>query len=222
MQLPHKVIAGWWFVHRLRTAGTQGPVKLNVGAGGTAYEGWISAERHHLDITRPERFCRMLAGTKVERVLAEHVVEHVYRSDFEGFLAGIKPFMAEGGTIRIAVPDALHPSEYVRRLTEPGGLEPGADDHKEFYSIYDMREIAAGAGYALDPVEYFDDEGAFHHRSDDWTRGYVSRSLKNYRGRFTSDPGELQKLHDSLPERAKEQFVSMNITYTSLIVDFVA
>jgi hypothetical protein len=36
------------------------------------------------------------------------------------------------GIIRIAVPDAYHPSGYVKELTKPGGSKPGADDHKVF------------------------------------------------------------------------------------------
>lgn len=221
MPLSTRLGASWLFTRRLRSAGEGGGVKLNVGAGGTAYEGWLSAEKHHLDITRPDKFSRILRGVRVHRVLAEHVIEHVYREEFERFLRGIKPFMLPGGTVRIAVPDAMHPSEYVRILTQPGGLEPGADDHKEFYSIATMSEIADSIGCALEPVEYFDEEGMFHRVADDWTRGYISRSFENYRGRFTNDQDELKKLLGSLPERAQEQFLSLGITYTSLIVDFV-
>lgn len=221
MRSPREVFAGWIFARRLRSAGALQPLKLNIGAGGTAYEGWISAEKYQLDITRPNDFARVLGGCLVERVLAEHVMEHIFQDEFEQFLIGIRPFMSPGGTIRIAVPDAQHPSEYVRRLTEPGGLEPGAEDHKEFYSIYAMREIATSTGYELEPLEYFDENGVFCAAEIDWSRGHISRSIENYKGRFTNDPEERQQLLDGLSTEVRAQFVEMNITYTSLIVDFV-
>jgi len=196
-------------------------IRLNIGAGGTSYKGWFSFEKDDLDITRPEDFFWYFREGSIDNILAEHVVEHLYRDDFLSFLLGVHPFMKINGVIRIAVPDANHPSKYVRDLTRPGGLEPGADDHKEFYSVIDMYEIAGESGYKLCPVEYFDSDGMFSFIADDWGNGYIMRSKENYDGRFVRDKDEYQKFIDSVPDQNKDQFIVHNISYTSLIVDFV-
>ncbi len=114
----------------------------------------------------------------------------------------------------------MHPSEYVRELTEPGGLEPGADDHKEFYSLYDFQKLAKECGYSIQPIEYFDDNGQFHFTRDDWENGYISRSAYNYRGRFTEHAREMEKFLSTTPENLRGQFEESGVSYTSLIVDF--
>ncbi|MBU2569372.1 MAG: hypothetical protein KJ725_04920 [Gammaproteobacteria bacterium] len=196
------------------------PLLLNVGAGGTSYPGWISAEKKQLDITKPNTFSGVFPLGSIKAILAEHVVEHITEEEFIGFMIGIREFLRNDACIRIAVPDALHPSIYVRDLTRPGGLEPGADDHKEFYSVYKMRNISEKTGYKLIPVEYFDHDGLFRYKEEDWSCGYIARSFRNYRGRFTSNEDEYKKMIESTPSELRYQFSELNMSYTSLIVDF--
>lgn len=196
-------------------------VRLNIGAGGTKYNGWISVEKDLLDITQLSDFDFYFSRKKISKILAEHVVEHVYKSDFINFLYFVRKYLEPMASIRIAVPDAYHPSDYVRELTKPGGLESGADDHRFFYSIDHMREIASSLNYILDPIEYFDKNGVFHSKLNSWDNGYICRSSTEYIGRFTTSPYELFKLHNTIPNDLKAQFVTNNITYTSLIVDFI-
>lgn len=196
-------------------------VRLNVGAGGTRYSGWISIEKEILDITKPDDFSYFFAQKKISKILAEHVVEHIYEEEFSNFLCFVKEYLEPMASIRIAVPDAYHPSIYVHELTKPGGLEPGADDHKVFYSIDLLREVALKANYIIHPVEFFDEEGLFHSNIKDWNNGYISRSSLEYKGRFTSSAVEYNKMYESIPTHLREQFVDKEITYTSLIVDFV-
>lgn len=195
-------------------------IKLNIGAGGTKYPGWISVEKEQLDITKTEDFIKLFKPGTISNLLAEHVVEHIERHEFEKFLSSIKPFLDDEASIRIAVPDSMHPSSYVRELTMPSGLEPGAEDHRYFYSIYDMQKIAYKTGYQIIPLEYFDKNGIFYSVEDDWERGYISRSSQNYKGRFTNDIKEMEKMIDSIPASLQSQFVENKISYTSLIVDF--
>ncbi len=196
-------------------------IKLNVGAGGTSYAGWISAEKNQLDITKSETFKDAFKFNSISAVLAEHVIEHITKKDFIEFLYGIKPYLKQNSTIRIAVPDAFHPSEYVRNLTMPGGYEPGADDHKEFYSIDHMLNIAQLTGYKVVPIEYFDHSGIFVFQNDDWSNGFINRSFKHYKGRFTNNPKEFKKMIESTPLVLREQFYNLKMSYTSLIVDFI-
>ena len=154
-------------------------------------------------------------------MMAEHVVEHICEKEFLDFLRFVKDYLEPMASIRIAVPDAYHPSEYLRELTKPGGLEPGADDHKVFYSIDLLREIALKTNYKLDPIEFFDEKGFFHSDVRSWDNGYISRSSLEYKGLFINSPVEYQQMYESIPSHLREQFIEKNITYTSLIVDFI-
>jgi len=133
----------------------------------------------------------------------------------------IYQYLEHGGCLRFAVPDAYHPSGYVRDLTRPGGLEPGADDHKYFYSIYDIRHISKATSFHAVPLEYFDNNGRFHRQEYDFANGYVSRCSKNYLGRFTNNPSEMKKLLDTTEQHLRQQFYDNKISYTSLLVDFI-
>lgn len=205
----------------LRSVRNASVIRLNVGAGGTKYIGWISAEKNQMDITNANAFQEIFKPESISSVLAEHVIEHIEKQAFIDFLVGIKPFININGSIRIAVPDAYHPSEYVRDLTKPGGLEPGADDHKEFYSIDSIRDIAKKTGYRLNPIEYFGADGKFNYVDDDWSNGYISRSYREYTGRFTSSEEEYARMIKSIPVHLRQQFIDMKMSYTSLIVDFI-
>jgi len=196
-------------------------LRLVVGAGGTRFTGWISIEKTQIDITKREDIEKFFSHGDISNILAEHVIEHIERDDFERFLGIIRPFLRSDAVMRFAVPDALHPSGYVRELTMPGGLEPGAEDHRYFYNINIMREIALQAGYELAPIEYFDESGNFHFREDDWSNGYIARSSKNYQGRFTNNKEEWEKMINSIPSELREEFINRNLSYTSLVVDFL-
>lgn len=195
-------------------------VRLNLGAGGTAYPGWISAEKYQLDITKSSDFEFFFREKNISKILAEHVVEHLYEDDFRSFLCSVKQFLEPMATIRIAVPDAYHPSGYVRELTKPGGLEPGAEDHKVFYDVDRMSEIALETDYHFESIEYFDIDGLFHSKLLDWNNGYISRSSTEYVGRFTNSEDEHKKMLESVPTQLRWQFLDSGISYTSLIVDF--
>jgi predicted SAM-dependent methyltransferase len=196
-------------------------LKLNLGAGGKNFPGWFSAEKYQLDITKCDSFKKIFSEASIASILVEHVIEHIQKQEFIYFLHAIKPFLQPGANIRVAVPDAYHPSAYVRDLTRPCGLEPGADDHKEFYSIETFREIATLTGYTLIPIEFFDAKGFFSYFDYDVSSGYISRCKTNYQGRFTENLNEYQKMIDTTPQHLREQFVTHRISYTSLLVDFV-
>jgi predicted SAM-dependent methyltransferase len=195
-------------------------VMLTVGAGSTNYPGWISVDKDALDITKKEDFSQTFRKNQIFKILAEHVIEHIERKDFENFLYSVREYLDTFGTIRVAVPDAYHPSGYVKELTKPGGTEPGADDHKVFYTINMMQEIANANGYNLAPIEYFDDAGIFHSNGLDFVNGYISRCSANYKGRFTSDAAEFDRMISSVPEHLRHQFIDQGFSYTSLLVDF--
>ena len=194
-------------------------VRMNVGSGGTNYTGWVSVDKEVLDITNPDDFQFFFSEKQISKILAEHVIEHIYLNEFIEFLRNVKDFLTNDATIRLAVPDANHPSTYVRELTKPDGFEPGAEDHKVFYHIEMMRDIAKQLEYRLVPIEYFDEEGVFYSNIEGWKNGYISRCSVNYQGRFTSDVSEFRELLLTTPVQLRSQFIEKPISYTSLIVD---
>jgi|SRR5579871_1554054 len=174
-------------------------MKIILGAGDTVQEGWISTDRHQLDLTSRASFENYFKGAKADAFLAEHVFEHL------SLPAGIqaahhcREFLNPGGTLRIAVPDRLHKDPDYLRWTEPGGVGPGADDHKVFYDLEMLCSMLARAGFhRLEPIEWWGQDREFHALP--WTvdRGFVRRSLK----------------HDS-------RNLTRTIPYTSVIVDAI-
>lgn len=196
-------------------------VKINVGAGGKDFDGWLSLEKSQLDITSRSDWESLFETHTIQNVLMEHVAEHLYYEDFLKFLLIVKPYLKENAVIRVAVPDGNHPSAYVRELTGVNGTEPGGDDHKYFYKISDMYEISKSTGYLLKCIEYFTSEGVFMGGGQSFDNGYISRCSKNYTGRFTTSQEEYNKMINSVPEKLKEQFYRLGISYTSLWVDFI-
>jgi len=81
-------------------------MKIIIGAGNTSYDGWISTQESELNLLKTCDFERMFAQELPEAFLAEHVWEHM---TFEEGIAAAKncyDFLANGGYMRVAVPDA--------------------------------------------------------------------------------------------------------------------
>lgn len=181
-------------------------LRLVIGAGATTpfvglpdtnYEGWLITDRDSLDVLSPMDWSAIFPISSVDRILAEHVIEHWTEEQFRTFLRIIRQFLSPQGLIRIAVPDGFHPNpttyiDWVR----PGGSGIGAHDHKVLYNYLTLTCILSEENWDYDLLEYFDEHGQFH--SQTWTvaDGFVERSSRY-------DP------------RNKERPLS----YTSLIVD---
>src|SRR5437016_4581656 len=59
-----------------RIAASQ-PLKVVIGAGPTTFAGWIETERDLLNITSAEDWRRLFQPASIDRLLAEHVWEHL-------------------------------------------------------------------------------------------------------------------------------------------------
>ncbi len=196
--------------------------KIICGAGGTHYTGWVSFDIDTLNITKESDFEFYFEKNSISNILVEHVVEHLEKEEFIKFLQIAKTYLTRGGVIRIAVPDKFHPSRYVRELTGANGTEPGAEDHKFFYSIEDFEDIAKDLKYRIDKIEFFDSDGIFHMKDFSYENGYISRCSKNYMGRFTNNNEEYMKMITTVPENLRNQLIKNNISYASLLVDFIS
>lgn len=172
--------------------------KIVIGASGIGVPGWIATEQKELDVTKWDSFARYWSPGTRRAFFAEHVWEHLTPAEADAANANCFGFLARGGRLRIAVPDGLHPDPLYREHVAVGGTGPGAEDHKVLYNYHTLRRPLETAGFDVELLEYWDEEGKFHAR--DWAsaHGHVLRS-KNFDPR--NQGGELR--------------------YTSLIVDAI-
>ena len=162
-----------------RKAGTA--CHLVVGANHKFQEGWIGLERYTLDVTVAEDWARIFEPNSLDTVLAEHVWEHLPPEQAQAATALCFRYLRPGGRLRLAVPDGHFPdSEYIE-FVRPGGNGPGAWDHHELYTRTSLGRLMEGAGFGIEPLEHFDEQGQFH--AVDWSAddGYIRRSTRFYR-----------------------------------------
>jgi predicted SAM-dependent methyltransferase len=182
---------------KVKTLKRQGkPIKIVVGAASTAYPDWLSTDLPTLDALDSAQWNYIFPRGSIEKILAEHVVEHWAETEFRLFLRTVRPFLSKGGYVRIAVPDGYHPDPSYIDYVKPGGTGIGADDHKVLYNYISISRVLAEEQYDFDPLEYFDEKGIFHQSPWKAEDGFVARSA-------------------DFDSRNKEKPLS----YTSLIVD---
>jgi predicted SAM-dependent methyltransferase len=99
-------------------------LSLNVGSGGRGLPGWVNVElTRHRDTTLRLDIRRglPLASNSVQRILIEHVIEHIdFRSEVPRLLREFHRVLQPNGTLRIVVPDAE------RFLTAYASRDPAA------------------------------------------------------------------------------------------------
>ena len=154
------------------------PVRIIVGAGGTSYLGWISTEIHHLNLLKPEDWAKYFRPNSIKAILAEHVWEHLTAEEGTAAANFCYQYLSPGAHIRVAVPDGLHPDPYYIDLVRPGGIGPGADQHKMLYNYQTLGNMFEAAGFEIKLLEYFDQKGDFHFTDWDRSDGMIERSTR--------------------------------------------
>ena len=181
-------------VERLRRQiSASAPLNVVIGGGQTSYEGWIFTDRDFLDITKPQDWSSLFDPDSIDRLLCEHVLEHL--SQQEGIIALTEAYrhLKPGGLMRIAVPDGYRrDSAYVAEASPPN------DGHKVFFNVDTLPPLLASVGFSVLPLEYFDQNEQFHAQSWDESEGLIMRSA-----RFDT----------------QKDFQRGKLYYTSLIVD---
>jgi predicted SAM-dependent methyltransferase len=190
----HKRLEGF----RVKWLARQGKLRIIVGAAATKQEGWTSTDYPLLDLTDARAFAALLGSGSISNILAEHVWEHLSPEDAARACNNCFAYLKQGGVLRIAVPDGLHTdTDYIAQV-KPGGHGPGADDHKVLYDYRTLSALLEQAGFRVRLLEWFDEQGQFHHEDWDAADGYIMRSTR-YDQRNRGSP----------------------TTYTSLIIDAV-
>lgn len=173
------------------------PLKVIIGAGITQYDGWVATDIPAFDILKHGHWAELFQPNSIDRMLAEHVFEHLTNQQFEDFLRIARIYLSGEGRIRIAIPDGYHPDPTYIEHVRPGGIGVGADDHKVLYTCDSMAEMLTTQGYDYRFLEYFDAGGQFHHVDWEADDGFIQRS-----------------------SRYDKRNANGNLAYTSLIVDF--
>lgn len=176
---------------------TADEINLVVGAGPTKYKGWFSTDIVTLDVTKESDFQKYFVKKKINKVLAEHILEHLTNSELDLMAENLFKYSEKNVNIRIAVPDGFHSDKEYINIVKPGGTGEGAEDHKNLFTVISLSEIFERSGFKSLPVEYWDKEGIFHQGYKNDENGFVIRSFINDKRNVGGDP-----------------------VYTSLIIDF--
>lgn len=185
-------------------------VNLIVGAGNTRYENWfptdiqiftknyIQINVFNFDITNESHYNNKLKGRKINKILAEHVFEHLSTEQIENAILLFDKYSSENVSIRIAVPDGYHNnSEYID-MVKPGGTGEGADEHLHLFTYQSLADVFSKFGFDAKFIEYWDEKGKFHSTySNEDGLGYIKRCSLNDKRNTPENP-----------------------FYTSLIIDF--
>ncbi len=153
--------------------------KLVIGAGGLKHDpSWFCTEIDTLDVTKKENWETLFKKGSIHNVFAEHVWEHLTPEQAGIGNKNIYEYLKSGGRLRIAVPDGYNPNEDYINHVKPGGVGPGADDHKLLYNYELLKSSLEKVGFKVELVEYWDEKGKFHFIDWDTTYGKVIRSRR--------------------------------------------
>ena len=171
-------------------------IKVSIGSGSPAYQirgGWLATDLGSLDITLPEVWENLFEVGSIDRLLAEHVFEHLTESECRVALTECYRYLKPGGLLRLAVPDGNRKDEaYLAAVSPP------VHEHVVLFTVDTLVPLLEDVGFRVTPLEHFDAQGEFHTSPWDVVDGYISRSVRFDR---------------------RAEFEHGDVFYTSLIVD---
>jgi predicted SAM-dependent methyltransferase len=158
---------------------TNGELKVVIGASGISETGWLATEYGFLNILLENDWLKYFERESIDRMMAEHVWEHMTTQD--GLIAAKNcfKFLKNGASIRIAVPDGHNPNQNYIDAVKPNGFGRGAKDHKVLYTHKSLCRLFELAGFEVNFLEHFDEAGKFHFETWNPEDGLIRRSL-NY------------------------------------------
>jgi predicted SAM-dependent methyltransferase len=172
-------------------------VKIVIGAGNIVEKNWFTTEQFFLDVTNEKHFIKFFSKRKIDKIFAEHVLEHLNEDQLDLMLNNFSKYCSQKINIRIAVPDGYHKDKSYIDIIKPGGTGYGSEDHKMLFNYKNLSAIFKKSGFIPQLIEYWDENGIFHPGYKDDDKGIVRRSFINDLRNSNGKPN-----------------------YTSLIVDF--
>ncbi|MDN5940324.1 MAG: hypothetical protein L0H94_00455 [Nitrospira sp.] len=169
------------------------PLNVILGAGPVGMKGWIATDSEILDVTSDRDWKRLFSPCSIDRLMAEHLFEHLSDSDCTTAFKECFHYLRRGGVLRIAVPDGYrNDPSYVEEVSPP------KDGHQLLFTVDDLTQRLKGFGFEATPLEYFDAKEEFHCYPWNEADGLIRRSAR----------------YDT-----QERFKKGTLYYTSLIVD---
>lgn len=149
-------------------------LRIIVGAGQQAWPGWIATHQEQLDLLNRQDWEESFAHRLPDRLLCEHVWEHLTEAQGRQAAKTCFDFLVPGGNLRVAVPDANFRNAAYQQMVAVGQL-----GHQIVYNYRRLTDVFASAGFQVDLLEYCDEAGRFHY--NDWSLddGPVYRSFRS-------------------------------------------
>ncbi len=154
-------------------------VKIVIGAGEIEEDNWFCTEQYFLDVTNEKHFKKFFTKQKIDKIFAEHVLEHLNKTQLDTMLMNFSKYCSQNVNIRIAVPDGNHNDKSYIDMVKPGGTGNGSEDHKFLFNYKTLSDIFNKFGFKPRLVEYWDENGFFHAGYKDDDKGKVRRSFVN-------------------------------------------
>lgn len=174
-------------------AKTLQPLNVVLGAGPVEMPGWLTTDAELLDVTTSRAWKRLFSPGSIDRLMAEHLFEHLSDAECTKAFAECFRYLKPGGLLRIAVPDGnRRDPEYVEEVSPP------KSGHQLLFTVDDLVQRLVQAGFRVTPLEYFDAKEEFHCYPWGEEDGLIRRSAR----------------YDT-----QERFRRGDLYYTSLIVD---
>jgi predicted SAM-dependent methyltransferase len=163
---------------RIKFGARQSPRKLVVGAEGIHQAGWIPTEMDLLNVLNERDWQRYFKEQSIDIILTEHMWHYLTEEQSLASARLCYRYLKPGGYMRMAVPDGLHPDPEYIEWVRPGGPRSSAKDHRLLYTYQTFRHAFEAAGFSVDLLEYYDEQGEFHFNEWDPTGGMIYRSLR--------------------------------------------
>ncbi|WP_044641111.1 class I SAM-dependent methyltransferase [Risungbinella massiliensis] len=158
--------------------------RVVIGTGEQAKNNpnWIHTNQEDLDIRYTKDWANLFVPCSITAILAEHVWEHMTWDEGLQAAKNCYHYLKCGGYVRCAVPDGYFPDHTYQKLIQVGG--PGSKDHsaashKIVFTYHTFRELFELAGFQVTLLEYFDEQGRFHHKQWDPAKGLVYRTYSH-------------------------------------------
>jgi len=173
IRVPGQLRRAWRILQLRRRARRMRPLNVVVGAGGTDFAGWLSTDVDVLNLVSPRDWARLFRPDSIDRLLMEHVLEHLSEADGRIALALCHRHLKPGGRLRLAVPDGhRRDPDYVAEVAPP------KDGHQMLFTVDSLVPLVEGAGFRAQPLEYYDRAEQFHALPWDEQDGHVRRSAR--------------------------------------------
>lgn len=167
------------FVHlRIKNAVKRSPLKVVIGSASVGQPDWVSTDIEHVDLLIENSWAKYFAEGSIDAILAEHVWEHLTLEEAHIATKICFKYLKKGGYLRVAVPDGFHLSTDYIEAVKPGGIGADSEGHKVLYNYKTLSKGYQRAGFEVQLLEWFDEDGHFHQKEWHENSGLIRRSSK--------------------------------------------